>query len=88
MPSSFSEIMREIVSLKFIRGDNNKIIVNFIGVNMRQMQRMRFNWKHFDEMTSFQLIIGHRPRKLSQYHEIQLLNYLECRPHAYLNEMV
>ena len=84
----FIEIMREIITFKFDRENNNKIIVDSIEMNMRQMQKMRFNWKHFDEIIFFSLSIEHRFRKLSQFHEIQLLNYLKCRLHAYLNEMM
>jgi hypothetical protein len=56
-------------------------------VSLRQMQRMRFNWTHFDEMIAFVLIIEHKFRKLNQFHEIELLRYLKQRSHAYLNEM-
>ncbi len=51
------------------------------------MQRMRFNWTHFDEIIAFVLTIKHRSRKLNQFHEIELLRYLKQRSHAYLNEM-
>ena len=88
MPPFFTEIMREIIAFKFDRENNNKIIVDSIEMNMRQMQKMRFNWKHFDEIIFFSLSIEHRFRKFSQFHEIQFFNYLKCRFHVYLNEMM
>ena len=47
---------------------------------------MRRNWTHFGDVVLPQLSIGHRPRKLSQFHEIELLKYLEQRPRAYLDD--
>jgi hypothetical protein len=88
MPLSLNDTLRKIITLRFVRNDFNKIIVVIAEVNLRQMQRMRFNWTHFDEMTSFVLIIKHKSRKLNQFHEIELLNYLKHRSHAYLNEMI
>ena len=84
----FIEIMREIITFKFDRENINKIIVDSIKINMRQMQKMRLNWKQFDEIIFFKLSIEHWFRKFSQFHEIQLLNYLKCHFHAYLNEMI
>jgi hypothetical protein len=87
MSSSLSDILRETITLRFVRKNSNQIIVTTAEISLRQMQRMRFNWTHFDEMTAPVLTIEHRSRKLSQFHEIELLRYLKQRPHAYLNEM-
>ncbi len=87
MPPPLSDTLRETITLRFVRGDFNQTIVATAEVSLRQVQRMRFNWTHFDEVTAPVLIIGHKSRKLSQFHEIELLKYLEQRPHAYLNEM-
>ena len=38
-------------------------------------------------MVAPRLTIGHRPRKLSHLHEMQLVAFLEERPYAYLDEM-
>jgi hypothetical protein len=65
----------------------NQIIVIIAEISLRQMQRMRFNWTYFDEMTALVLIIEHKSRKLNQFHEIELLKYLKQRSHAYLNEI-
>ena len=87
MPPPLSETLRETITLRFVRGDSNKTIASVTGVGIRQIQRMRRNWTHFGDVVLPQLSIGHRPRKLSQFHEIELLKYLEQRPHAYLDEM-
>jgi hypothetical protein len=87
MSSSLSEILRKTITLRFVQEDINQIIVIIADVSLRQMQRMKFNWTHFDEMIAFVLIIEHRSRKLSQFHKIELLRYLKQRLHAYLNEM-
>ncbi len=87
MPPPLSDTLRETITLRFVRGDSNQTIVATAGVSLRQVQRMRSNWTHFGEVTAPVLTIGHRPRKLSQFHEIELLRYLEQRPHAYLDEM-
>lgn len=79
--------MKEIITLRFVRGDSNATIVRVTDVSIRQVQRMRVNWTHFGEVSSSQLNIGHRPRKLSPFHEVELLKYLEQRSHAYLDEM-
>lgn len=65
MPLSLSDTLREIISLKFDRGDFNKAIVNSTEVNIRQMQRMRFSWKYSDQVNSF-ILIGHQFQKLTQ----------------------
>jgi transposase len=87
MSSSLSETLRKTITLRFVRRDINQIIVTIADVSLRQMQRMRFNWTHFDEMIALVLIIEHKSRKLNQFHEIELLRYLKQRLHAYLNEM-
>jgi hypothetical protein len=87
MSSPLSDILRKTITLRFVRRDFNQIIVTTAEISLRQMQRMRFNWTHFDEMIAFVLTIKHKSRKLSQFHEIELLKYLKQRPHAYLNEM-
>ncbi len=87
MSSSLNEILRKTITLRFVRRDINQIIVTIADVSLRQMQRMRFNWTHFDEMIAFVLIIEHKSRKLNQFHEIELLRCLKQRSHAYLNEM-
>jgi hypothetical protein len=43
MSSSLSEILKETITLRFVRKDINQIIVIIVDVNLRQMQRMRFN---------------------------------------------
>ncbi len=88
MSSSFNNTLKKIITLRFVRNDFNKIIVATAEISLRQMQKMKFNWIHFDEMTSFVLIIKHKSRKLNQFHETELLNYLKHRSHAYLNEMI
>jgi hypothetical protein len=87
MFSSFNDILWKIITLRFVRRNFNQIIVIIAEISLRQMQRMRFNWTHFDEMIAFVLIIEHKFRKLNQFHEIELLKYLKQRSHAYLNEM-
>jgi hypothetical protein len=87
MSSSLNDILRETITLRFVQEDFNQIIVIIAEISLRQMQRMRFNWTHFDEMIAFVLIIKHKSRKLSQFHEIELLKYLKQRSHVYLNEM-
>jgi transposase len=87
MSSSLNVTLRETITLRFVRHDFNKVIVAIIDVSLRQIQQMRFNWTHFAELILFVLIIEHKSRKLSQFHEIELLNYLKHRSHAYLNEM-
>jgi transposase len=87
MPSSLSVTLRETITLRFVRNDFNKVIVAITDVSLRQIQQMRFNWTHFEEIILLVLIIEHRSRKLSQFHEIELLNYLKHCSHAYLNEM-
>jgi transposase len=87
MSSSLSDILRETITLRFVRRNFNQIIVTIAEISLRQMQRMRFNWTHFDEMIALVLIIEHKSRKLNQFHEIELLKYLKQRSHAYLNEM-
>ena len=39
----FIEIMREIIAFKFDRENSNQNVVDQIEMNMRQMQKMRFN---------------------------------------------
>jgi hypothetical protein len=87
MSSSLNDILRETITLRFVRRNFNQIIVIIAEISLRQMQRMRFNWTQFDEMIAFVLIIKHKFRKLNQFHEIELLKYLKQRSHAYLNEM-
>jgi hypothetical protein len=87
MSSSLSDTLKKTITLRFVRRDFNQIIVIIAEISLRQMQRMRFNWTHFDEMIAFVLIIEHKSRKLNQFHEIELLKYLKQRSHAYLNEM-
>jgi hypothetical protein len=87
MSSSLSDILRETITLRFVRRNFNQIIVIIAEISFRQMSRMRFNWTHFDEMIAFLLIIEHKSRKLNQFYEIELLKYLKQRLHAYLNEM-
>jgi hypothetical protein len=87
MSSSLNETLKKTITLRFIRRNINQIIVIIVDVSLRQMQRMRFNWTHFDEMIALVLIIEHKSRKLNQFHEIELLRYLKQRSHAYLNEM-
>ena len=79
--------MRETITLRFVRNDDNKRIAAVTGVSLRQVQLMRSNWTNFGDVVAPQITLGHRPRKLSQYHELQLLEFLEQRPHAYLDEM-
>jgi hypothetical protein len=43
MTSSLSHIMREIITLRFVRDDVNKAISEVIDVSLRQMQKMRCN---------------------------------------------
>jgi transposase len=87
MSSSLNVTLRETITLRFVRSDFNKVIIAIIDVSLRQIQQMRFNWTHFEEIILHVLIIEHRFRKLNQLHEIELLNYLKHRSHAYLNEM-
>jgi transposase len=87
MSSPLSDILRETITLRFVRDDSNKLIVAISEISLRQMQKMRSNWNHFEKIIMFVLIIKHRSRKLSQYHELELLKYLKQRSHAYLNEM-
>ena len=87
MTSLFSETLREIIILKFIRDDSNRMISIVTNVGMRQLQRMKFNWIHFEKMTLFVIFIKNRSRKFNQYHELKFLNYLKNRSHVYLNEM-
>jgi hypothetical protein len=87
MSSSLNDTLRETITLRFVRRDFNQIIVIIAEISLCQMQRMRFNWTHFDELIALVLIIEHKSRKLNQFHKIELLKYLKQRSHAYLNEM-
>jgi transposase len=87
MTPPLSHTMRETITLRFVRGDANKVISEVTGVSLRQVQQMKRNWTHFGEVIAPQLTIGHRPRKLNGFHELELLKYLEQRPHAYIDEM-
>lgn len=79
--------VRAAVHFHLERGDTNQFIQDATRLSMQQLQRMRSNWEYFGEVVAPKLLIGHRPRALSQYHEEQLLGYLEQRPTAYLDEM-
>jgi transposase len=87
MFSSLSDTLRETITLRFVRDDFNKVIVAATEVSIRQMQKMKSNWTHFEEIMLLVLTIEHRPRKLSHFHEMKLLKFLKQRSHAYLNEM-
>ncbi len=87
MSSSLNVTIKEIIILRFVRNDFNKVIIIIIVVSLRQIQQMRFNWTHFEEIILFVLIIEHKSRKLNQFHKIELLNYLKHRSHTYLNKM-
>ena len=87
MLSLLNETLKKIITLKFIRDDSNRVISIATNVSMRQLQKMKYNWTHFEKMTLSVIFIEHRSRKLSQYHELKFLNYLKNRSHVYLNEM-
>ncbi len=86
MPLPLSPTLMETITPRCAGGDSNKTIVARTGFGIRQVQKMRFNYKHFEEVTP-PVKTGHQPRKLSPSHEHELLRYLEHRPHAELEEM-
>jgi transposase len=88
MTPSLSQTLRETITLRFVRGDANKAISEVTGVSLRQVQQMKRNWTHFGDVVPPRMSIGHRPRRLTKFHEDELLKYIEQRPHAYLDEMV
>jgi transposase len=88
MLSSLGSTIRETIILRFVRGDINKVISEVIGVSLRQVQKMKLNWTHFGDVISSRMFIGHRFRRLTKFHEDELLKYIEQRLHAYLDEMV
>ena len=79
--------LRTTVHFHLERGDSNDFIRDATKSSTRQIQRMRANWTQFGEVTAPKMSLCGRPRALSQYHELQLLGYLEQRPTAYLDEM-
>lgn len=80
--------LRAAIKLRFEHNDSIEAIATACKVSNRQIRRMRTNWARYGEVTPPKSAIApHRPRKLSQYHELQLLEYVEQRPHACLDEL-
>lgn len=69
------------------RGDSNDFIKDATNISTQQIQRMRANWTQFGEVTAPKILLGGQSRAFSQYHELQLLGYLEQQPTAYLDKM-
>jgi transposase len=88
MSSSLDSTIRETIILRFVQDDINKVISEVIDVSLRQMQKMKLNWTHFDDVISSRMFIDHRSRRLTKFHENELLKYIEQRSHAYLDEMI
>lgn len=87
MVPPLSHNVKATVHFHLERGDSNKFIEDATRLSGRQICRMRSNWEHFGGVVRPKLSIGNRPRILSQYHNKQLLSYLEQQPTAYLDEM-
>lgn len=87
MPSPFSDSLRNSIKIHFERKDSTKFISKATGVNVRQIQKMRKSWTQYGDVVAPKLTIGHRPRKLTEFHEEELLKYLEEKPTAYLDEI-
>lgn len=80
--------LRAAIKLRFEQNDSVEAIATAAKVSNRQVRRMRTNWARYGEVTAPKSAIApHRPRKLSQYHELQLLEYVEQRPYACLDEL-
>lgn len=80
--------LRAAIKLRFEQNDSIEAIATAAKVSNRQVRRMRTNWARYGEVTAPKSAIApHRPRKLSQYHELQLLEYVKQRPHACLDEL-
>ena len=48
---------------------------------------MRKNWTHFGDVVAPQLTLGHRPSKMTESHEEELLKHLEEKLTAYLDKI-
>lgn len=80
--------LRAAIKLRLEQNDSIEAIATAAKVSNRQVRRMRTNWARYGEVTAPKSAIApHRPRKLSPYHELQLLGYVEERPHARLDEL-
>ena len=87
MPPPLSDSLRTSIKVHFERKDSTEFIHKATGVNHRTLQRMRKNWTHYGDVVAPRFTVDHRPRKLTEHHEDELLKYLEERPTAYLDEM-
>ena len=87
MVSLLSYDLQITVYFHLERGNSNDFIKNATKISTQQIQRMKANWTQFGEVTASKMSLGGRPRALGQYHELQLLGYLEQRLTAYLDKM-
>ena len=68
-------------------GWSNEAISEKYEVSVATVKRYRKSLEEFGEVYIPKDKPGGRPHVLSQDHEKILLDYLDCRPHAYLDEM-
>ena len=69
-------------------GYDNDVILAGCDVSIRTLRRMRATWKEYSEVYVANETPRGRPRILSELHGRILLDYLEQRPHTYLDELV
>ena len=87
MPPPLPYTVRQDITELFVRGDTTDWIHYVTGVSISQVNKMRANWKAYDDVVAPEVVSQGRPCLMSMEIELDLLQLLKARPTAYLDEM-
>lgn len=88
MVAPIPEPIRALVQYEFELGYSvDAVVAGPYGVSLRSLQRMYKSWRLYGTVFIPSEIKGGRSRMLSELHTHELLEYLDQRPMAYLDEM-
>jgi len=88
MPAPIHPFVRTAIHNELELGFDNDTILAGHDISLRSLQRMRGLWIEYGVVHVTSDIPRGRPRKLSILHVEELLEYLDERPMAYLDELV
>jgi transposase len=87
MPIKLTQHLRDLIVTEFALGHTNAAIASKHGISTSQVWKMRRNYTYYGDTQAPCISRRGRPPLLTKSQEDALLQYLNNRPDAYLDEM-